>query len=70
MVRVSKSVTIKRPPEAVYEFWRQLENLPRFMYHLQDSVRQGTVAHTGSPGRRRVSTSSGMPRLWTNAPAS
>jgi uncharacterized membrane protein len=36
MVRVSKSVTIKRPPEAVYEFWRQLENLPRFMYHLQE----------------------------------
>ena len=22
MVRVSKSITIKRPPEAVYEFWR------------------------------------------------
>jgi uncharacterized membrane protein len=36
MVRVSKSVTINRPPEAVYEFWRQLENLPRFMYHLQE----------------------------------
>ena len=36
MVRVSKSVTIKRPPEAVYEFWRQLENLPRFMHHLQE----------------------------------
>jgi len=35
MVRVSKSVTIKRPPEAVYAFWRQLENLPRFMYHLK-----------------------------------
>ena len=36
MVRVSKSVTIKRPREAVYEFWRELENLPRFMYHLQE----------------------------------
>jgi len=36
MIRVSKSVTIKRPPMAVYEFWRQLENLPRFMHHLQE----------------------------------
>ena len=36
MVRVSKSVTIKRPPKAVYDFWRQLENLPRFMHHLQE----------------------------------
>ena len=36
MVRVSKSVTIKRPRAEVYEFWQQLENLPRFMYHLQD----------------------------------
>src|SRR5215207_5741269 len=36
MVRVHKSVTIKRPPGTVYEFWRQLENLPRFMYHLQE----------------------------------
>jgi uncharacterized membrane protein len=36
MVRVHKSVTIKRLPETVYQFWRQLENLPRFMYHLQE----------------------------------
>ena len=36
MIRVSKSVTIKRPRETVYEFWQQLENLPRFMYHLQE----------------------------------
>jgi uncharacterized membrane protein len=36
MVRVSKSVTIKRQRETVYEFWRQLENLPRFMYHLEE----------------------------------
>ena len=36
MVRVSRSVTINRPPRAVYEFWQELENLPRFMYHLQE----------------------------------
>jgi uncharacterized membrane protein len=36
MVSVTKSITIKRSPETVYRFWRQLENLPRFMYHLRE----------------------------------
>ena len=35
MVRASKSITLNRSPEAVYEFWRHFENLPRFMYHLE-----------------------------------
>jgi uncharacterized membrane protein len=29
------AVTVWRPPEEVYGFWRDLENLPSFMYHLQ-----------------------------------
>ena len=33
-VRVEKSVTINQPPEALYAFWRNFENLPRFMSHL------------------------------------
>jgi uncharacterized membrane protein len=37
-VRVRKAVTIDRPVEDVYAFWRNLENLPRFMRHLE-SVR-------------------------------
>jgi uncharacterized membrane protein len=37
--RVQKAITINRPPEEVYRFWRILENLPRFMAHLQ-SVRE------------------------------
>ena len=37
-IEVRKTVTIARPPAEVYEFWRNLENLPRFMAHL-DSVR-------------------------------
>lgn len=32
---VTRSITINRPPEEVYEFWRQFENLPRFMRHLE-----------------------------------
>lgn len=38
-VRVRKAITINRPPEEVYTFWRHLENLPRFMVHLE-SVRE------------------------------
>jgi uncharacterized membrane protein len=38
-VEVRKAITINRPPEEVYTFWRNLENLPRFMVHLE-SVRE------------------------------
>jgi uncharacterized membrane protein len=38
-VRVRKAITINRTPEEVYGFWRNLENLPRFMTHLE-SVRE------------------------------
>jgi uncharacterized membrane protein len=33
---VRKSVTVNRPVEELYAYWRQLENLPRFMRHLED----------------------------------
>jgi uncharacterized membrane protein len=34
-VKVEKSVTINKPPEELYRFWRNFENLPRFMNHLE-----------------------------------
>ena len=34
-IRVSKTFTINAPPDEVYGFWRQLENLPKFMRHLE-----------------------------------
>jgi len=34
-VIVESAVTIYRPPAEVYSYWRQLENLPRFMTHLE-----------------------------------
>jgi uncharacterized membrane protein len=37
-LRIKKSVTIRRPVEEVYAFWRNFENLPQFMHHLE-SVR-------------------------------
>ena len=36
--QVEKSVTINKTPEEIYRFWSNLENLPRFMKHLE-SVR-------------------------------
>jgi uncharacterized membrane protein len=37
-VRVKRSITVNRPVDKVYAFWRDFENLPQFMYHLE-SVR-------------------------------
>ncbi len=35
-VHVVKAITINRPPEEVYRFWRDFANLPRFMSHLEE----------------------------------
>ncbi|HEU6447439.1 MAG TPA: SRPBCC family protein [Verrucomicrobiae bacterium] len=36
-IRFQKTITINRPVSEVYSFWRDFNNLPRFMKHL-DSV--------------------------------
>lgn len=38
-VIVEESVTINRPVSELYRFWRNLENLPRFMTHLESVER-------------------------------
>ena len=38
-VIVEESVTINRPVSELYRFWRNLENLPRFMSHLESVER-------------------------------
>jgi uncharacterized membrane protein len=42
----TRTLTVNRTPAEVYHFWRELENLPKFMRHLE-SVR------TTAPGRSR-----------------
>jgi uncharacterized membrane protein len=32
---ITRAVTISKPPDEVYRFWKQLDNLPRFMKHLK-----------------------------------
>jgi uncharacterized membrane protein len=34
-LHLQASITVNRPPEEVYRFWRDLENLPSFMHHLE-----------------------------------
>jgi uncharacterized membrane protein len=34
-IKVEKSVMVNRPAHEVYRFWRNFENLPRFMDHLE-----------------------------------
>jgi uncharacterized membrane protein len=55
-IHVEESVTISRPVTEVYRFWRNFENLPRFMRHL-DMVaqREDGISHwvaTGPAGTK------------------
>jgi uncharacterized membrane protein len=34
-MHVRKAITVNRPPEEVYRYWHDFENLPRFMSHLE-----------------------------------
>lgn len=44
-IKVEKSVTINKEPDALYGFWRNFSNLPRFMKHLE-SVRETDERHS------------------------
>ena len=45
-IHVEESVTINRPVADVYRFWRNFENLPTFMKHLDSvAVREAGVSH-------------------------
>jgi uncharacterized membrane protein len=50
-IHVTESVTINKPVGEVYRFWRDLENLPRFMDHLESvAVRDAGVSHWVAKG--------------------
>jgi uncharacterized membrane protein len=45
-IRVEESVTVNRPIADVYRFWRNFENLPQFMQHLESvAVREAGISH-------------------------
>ncbi len=40
-IRLAQSIVVGRQPEEVYRFWRNLENLPRFMNHVESVTETG-----------------------------
>lgn len=40
-VKIERSIAINRPPQEIYSFWRRLENLPRFLQHVQSVTETG-----------------------------
>ena len=50
-VKVERTVTIDHPAADLYRFWRNLENLPRFMRHLESVERvTDTISHWRAQG--------------------
>ncbi len=50
LISVRKAITIDKPPEELYRFWREFENLPRFMRHLQSVRSSAERLHWVSTG--------------------
>jgi len=45
-IRVEEAVTLNKPIAEVFRFWRNLENLPKFMAHLEQvAVREEGISH-------------------------
>jgi uncharacterized membrane protein len=50
-VLVERSITIGMAPQELYNFWRNFENLPQFMAHLEDvTVQNNTRSHWVAKG--------------------
>jgi uncharacterized membrane protein len=49
-LHVRQSVTILKPPDEVYAFFRNFENLPRFMEHLESVTNLGERSHWRARG--------------------
>ena len=58
MLHVTKSITVNRPRQEVYEFWRDLEHLPTFMIHLE------AVTSSGDRRSHWVAKAPGGPVEW------
>jgi uncharacterized membrane protein len=45
-IHVEHAITVNRPVAEIFRFWRNFENLPKFMSHLEQvAVREGGVSH-------------------------
>jgi uncharacterized membrane protein len=58
-VKIERDIVVAAPPERLYRFWRNFENLPRIMYHLE---RVEVLGPTRS--RWRVQAPAGLTVQW------
>jgi uncharacterized membrane protein len=58
-IHVREAIRLERPREEVYAFWRRLENLPRFMTHLESVTDLG-----GGRSRWKVNGPGGVAVEW------
>jgi uncharacterized membrane protein len=58
-IEIERAVTINKPAEELYQYWRKLENLPNFMEHLQ-TVEQNDEKHSHWVAR----LAGGLPVAW------
>ena len=56
-ITVRRTISINKPVEEVYAFWRDFENLPRFMRHLESVTTDGSRSHwvARAPAGRTIS---------------
>ncbi len=56
-IRVEQTITIDRPAEDLYRYWRDLENLPKLMDHVQSVTQKDErISHwiVRGPGRMKL----------------
>jgi uncharacterized membrane protein len=58
-IHVEQSVLVHKPAEELYRFWRDVENLPRFMRHLEQ-----VIAHDDRRSRWRAKAPAGTHVEW------
>lgn len=50
-IKVEETVIVNRPVAEIYRYWRNFENLPKFMDHLEMvAVREGGISHWVAKG--------------------
>ena len=57
-IRLARAITIKRPRDEVYAFWKNFENLPRFLQHVE------SIRTEGARSRWRARLFGGNPLEW------
>jgi uncharacterized membrane protein len=68
-VTIKKSVIVNRPPEEVFNYWRNFENFPNFMKHIDAVKKTGKmVSHwvAKAPGGKRVEWDSEITEIKDN----